>query len=392
MLRVIKNARVVTPKELIDGGSVILEDGRIAGVLRRGSETGEALDAGGRYLVPGLVDLHSDAIEAQLAPRPKVEFPVEIAFVETDRLFATSGITTAFHAIPFLDEPGRSVALGRSLHGLISRHRHAGLVRHELHLRCELPQQDSVEAVLDLLAQGGVGLVALMDHRPGQGKYRDLEWFRRLYLKNHGEASEEDVAAAWEESQQDSGLDTASVHRVAQAAEDNGAMLASHDDDTPERVEFLSGAGVTVSEFPVDKDSARRARELGLTVCMGAPNVVRGGSHGGSVSATEAIRSGLVDALCSDYHPPSLLRAAFRLVEEQVLPLPNAIKLVSSRPAGAAALPDLGRISEGCTADLVLVGERLGLPFPTRAIVDGKIVTASYDSTFDLQHHSEQRS
>lgn len=380
MLRVIKNARIVTSGEVIEGGSVVLEDGKIAGVLRRGSEPGEALDAGGRYVMPGLVDLHSDAIEAQLAPRPKVEFPVEIAFVETDRLFATSGITTAFHAIPFLDEPGRSVALGRSLHDLISRHRHAGLVRHELHLRCELPQQDSVEAVLDLLAQGEVGLVALMDHRPGQGKYRDLEWFRRLYLKNHGEASEQEVSAAWEQSKQESGLDVATMHRVAQAAEYSGAILASHD-DTPERVEFLSGSGVTISEFPVDKDSARRARELGLTVCMGAPNVVRGRSHGGSVSATEAIRLGLVDALCSDYHPPSLLRAAFRLAREQVMLLPDAVRLISSGPAKAAALPDLGAISEGCTADLLLVGERLGLPFPTHAIVGGKIVTASDDAT-----------
>ena len=378
MLHAINNARVVTAGGVVEGASVVLEGDRIAGISLQAERSGHTLDAGGAYVLPGMVDLHSDAIEKQLVPRPGVRFPLELAFMETDRLFAVSGITTSFDAIPFLEEPGRSVALGRELYDFIVHNRAEGLVRHELHLRCELPQDGSVEAVTELLAEGAAKLVALMDHRPGQGKYTDPAWFRRLYIKTHGEASEEEISAAFEEAKsEESDLQLERVEQVVGGANNSAVVFASHDDDTPDRVEHLAARGIGISEFPVDISSARRAKELGLAVCMGAPNVVRGRSHGGSVSATEAVKLGLVDALCSDYHPPSLLQAAFRLAKENVLSLPAAVKLVSSGPARSVGDPMRGEICEGASADVVVAGERFGVPSVTCTVVAGGVVATN---------------
>lgn len=376
MLRAINNARVVTPDGVLEGASLRLEDGRIAGISRRARTDGEHLDAAGRYVLPGIVDLHGDAIEKQLAPRPGVELPEELAFLEMDRYFVTSGITTGFHAISLMEGRGRSVERGERKADLVRRYRGEALVRHELHLRCELPQEGSVAALEETLGKGGVGIVSIMDHTPGQGQFRDLEWFGRYWKEDRGATDEQIRAAIAEAETRDPAVAFEHVKRVVAAAEAGEAVLASHDDDTPERVEMLASEGVSISEFPVNAESARRARELGVTVCMGAPNVVRGRSSGGNLSATEAINLGLVDALCSDYHPPSLLCAAFALARESVLDLPEAIGLITRAPARAAGLPELGEIREGAVADLIVVGERLGLPVTSVSIVGGNTVFA----------------
>jgi len=377
LLRAINNARVVTPDGVLEGASVVLEAGRIAGVSRRAQGSDRALDAYGGYVLPGIVDLHGDAIEKQLAPRPRVELPGELAFLEIDRLFATSGVTTGFHAISFMEGRGRSFERGGRNAALVRRHRDGALVRHEPHLRCELPQEGSVAAVERELRGGGAGIVSLMDHTPGQGQFRDLEWFAHYWREDGGATNEQVRSALAEAESRDPAEALRHVERVAKAAREHGAVLASHDDDTEERVRLLAAAGVAISEFPVNVQSARRAKELGLSVCMGAPNVVRGRSSGGNLGATEAVKRGLVDSLCSDYHPPSMLQAAFKLAREGVLPLPKAVALVSSSPAHAARLADRGKVREGAVADLIVVGERLGLPTATHVVVGGEPVLAT---------------
>lgn len=374
MLRAVNNALVVTPAGVVEGGSVVLEGGRIAGISCQAERTGETLDAGGRYVLPGMVDLHSDAIEKQLAPRPSVEFPEALAFLEIDRLFAASGVTTGFHGVSLMNGRSRGIERGRRLCGMVARFGGEGLVRHELHLRCELPQEEAVRAVEEVLGNGAVRIVSLMDHTPGQGQFRDLEWFRR-YWSGDG-ADEEQIAAALAEAEVgDHGLAMDRAERVARAAKEHGAVLASHDDDSEERVEALARLGVEVSEFPVNAASARRAQELGITVSMGAPNVVRGRSSGGNLSAREAVASGFLDALCSDYHPPSMLQAAFGLAREKLLTLPDAVALVTSGPACAVGIDDRGELREGAVADLIVVGERLGLPAVTHTMVGGTVVS-----------------
>lgn len=377
MLRAINNTRVVTPEGIVEGASVVLEDGRIAGISRWAEKTGKVLDAGGRYLLPGMVDLHTDAIEKQISPRPGGEFPGELAFLEMDRLFAASGITTGFHAVSFMEGWDRSTENGRELVDLVVRCRREALVHHELHLRCELPQEANVGMVVEMLGRRTAKIVSVMDHTPGQGQFRDLEWYRR-YRREHAGATDEQVATAIAEAEQRDGSEAEDrMDRVANAAREHGAVFASHDDDTPERVEMLAEKGARISEFPVNAEAALRARELGLSVCMGAPNVVRGISSGGNLSATEAISLGLVDALCSDYHPPSMLQAVFRLARYKVLPLHKAVGLVSEGPARAAGLPGFGEIREGAAADLVLLGKRLGTPVVTHTLVGGRVALAA---------------
>ncbi|WP_166172592.1 alpha-D-ribose 1-methylphosphonate 5-triphosphate diphosphatase [Rubrobacter tropicus] len=370
-VRAINDARVVTPDGILEGASIVLEDGRISGITARAERSGEAIDAAGRYVLPGMVDLHCDAIEKQLAPRPGVEVPEELAFMEMDRLFAGCGVTTGFHGVSIMAGRSRGVERGRRLCALVSRLAGEGLVRHELHLRCELPQEESVRAVEEVLGRGFARLVSVMDHTPGQGQFRDLEWFRR-YWSGDG-ADEAQISAALAEAERSEytiALDR--VGRIASAAKKHGATLASHDDDTVERVEVLAGHGVDISEFPVNAASARRARELGHAVCMGAPNALRGVSSGGNLSALEAVEAGLVDALVSDYHPPSMLQAAFKLAREDVLPLPESVALVTGGPARAAGLSDRGGIARGAKADLIIVGGRAGIPTVTHTIVNGE--------------------
>lgn len=372
MLRGITNARVVMSEEVLEGATLTFEEGRISGILRRRvPAAGGVLDAGDGYVLPGLVDLHSDAIEQQLAPRPGVEFAPEVAFLETDRLFAGAGVTTGLHAISFMRDSKRSLDLARRLCEGVDRFRQQGLVRHGLHVRCELPEDGTVEAVEEVLYSCDVGIASIMDHTPGQGQFRDLEWFRRYWTEDVG-LNESEVDAAVEQAKLGGGGIAADrLERLCLASKRAGAVLASHDDDTPERVELLDEAGVEISEFPVNAEAAHRARELGLSVCMGAPNVVRGGSSGGNLRAVEAVKLGLVDALCSDYHPPSMLVAAFKLAEDGEISLPKAVRLVSSGPARAAGMKDRGEIREGVFADLTVVRRRLGLPTASHTLVDG---------------------
>lgn len=357
--------------------SIVLEEGRIGGLLKRDERFGgETLDAAGRYVLPGIVDLHCDAIEKQAVPRPGVEFPLELAFLEMDRYFAASGITTGFHAISFMDDRGRSMARGRALCEAINRQGGEGLVRHELHLRCELPQEGSVEMVEEVMNAHPVKIVSMMDHTPGQGQFQDLEWFKRYWKEDQGVEDDRIAAAMAEVARGGYSLNIDRMDRLAQVTKERGVTLASHDDDTPERVELLAERGGRISEFPINIESARRAGELGLSVCMGAPNVARGRSSGGNLGATGAVKLGLVDALCSDYHPPSMLQAAFKLAREGVLNLPSAVGLISSGPARAASLVRRGSIAEGAVADLIVVGERSGIPIVTHTIVNGVITSA----------------
>jgi len=297
-------------------------------------------------------------------------------FLELDRYLASSGVTTGFHAIALVEGAGRTVARAREHYRLVARRRGEGAVRHELHLRCELAQEDALAVLEGLLPDRLARMVSLMDHTPGQGQMRNLGWYEENRGGKIGGLDEAPLAALLGAKGAEGAWTLGRVRRVARAAEEHGAVLASHD-DSPGRVELLAREGVRVSEFPVNPEAARRARELDLAVCVGAPNVVRGRSSGGNLSATEAVKAGLVDALVSDYHPPSMLQAAFKLAKDGVLPLHQAVGLVSSGPARTVGFSDRGEAREGALADLLVVGERFGLPTVTHAIVGGRVVLAS---------------
>ena len=374
MLRAINDARVVAPDGLRDRASVVLEDGHIAGVIEGKETSSSSLEAAGCYVLPGIVDLHTDAVEQQTMPRPGAHLPAEIAFLEADRLLPLSGITTAFDAVAFMDAHPRGVERAKELCSGVLDLREDALVRHELHARCELPQQRSFEAVIELLGRSRVGLVSVMDHTPGRGQFADLASYESFYREVRG-ADDEEFEAALQETKRGGGLSlVARFDRLAHAAGETGTVLASHDDHSPEQAEAVARRGGRISEFPVNLTAARSAKELDLSVCLGAPNALRGRSTSGNLSATEAIRLGLADLLCSDYHPPAILHAVFKLAEARVIDLPTAVGLISAGPARAAGLHDRGEIREGALADLIVVHERRGLPEVICVVVGGRIV------------------
>lgn len=376
---VIRNARMVLPDTVLDG-HLVVEQGRIRQILPAGRDVPQRegfahLDAEGRYLLPGLVDIHSDAIEKEVQPRPNTLFPMRMAMVELEKKLAAAGITTMFHSL--------SLGVGLSLRGedkllelideIVDYRRRRSMVRHLIHLRYELIHLEGVERVRELIGRGVVDLLSFMIHAPGRGQYNKPGSFEAYVMKNQGvtRAEAEDIARSALERQARVRWDE--VARIAAEAAQKGIAIASHDDDSPDVVDKNRQLGVTISEFPITLDVARYVRKLGMHVCVGAPNVIRGRSHDGNLSATAAIDDGSADLLCSDYHPPALLPAVFQL-HDRGMPLPEAVRMASLNPANAIGLGETGAIREGYKADLLMIELTEGYPVVRSTLVDGVVV------------------
>jgi alpha-D-ribose 1-methylphosphonate 5-triphosphate diphosphatase len=292
-----------------------------------------------------------------MMPRPKVRWPELPALFGHDAEIAAAGITTVFDALGVGDIDEEAMR-GQSLVPVLAALDHAnGLLRaeHRLHLRLELPAPNTRDLFEPLSGHSAVGLISLMDHTPGQRQWEDVEQARIYYCGKKGWSREKfERSIAESRVHQERHAAPNRRHFVALARE-RRIPLASHDDTLAEHVEQAHAEGVKISEFPTRVTAARAARDKGMAIVMGAPNVVRGGSHSGNVAAVDLARLGLLDALSSDYVPASLLMAAFSLVHQGVLTLPQAIATVSLNPARAAGLDDRGEIAPGLRADLAQV-------------------------------------
>lgn len=352
----LRNARIVTATEVVEG-SLLARDGSIAAVHAGLSATGTDLE--GDFLLPGLVELHTDNFERHLMPRPKVRWPALPALVGHDAEIAAAGITTVFDALGLGDigyEGMRSQDMSpviASIEGAAA----AGLLRadHKLHVRCELPAPNLLDLFEPFRGHQLVGLISVMDHTPGQRQWENLDQARIYYCGKKGWTEEgfmKSIAGARENQER-----YAIPHRrhFVEHARAHRIPLASHDDTRLEHVAEARAEGVVISEFPTRPEAARAARDSGMAIVMGAPNVVRGGSHSGNVAAVDLARLGLLDALSSDYVPASLMMAAFRLTEEAGFGVPEALATVSRNPARAVGLEDRGEIAPGLRADLVQV-------------------------------------
>ncbi|MEI6045189.1 MAG: alpha-D-ribose 1-methylphosphonate 5-triphosphate diphosphatase [Chloroflexota bacterium] len=359
MRTLIKNATLVLPDRLLERGWLLIEADKIVGLGESNTcptQEGPQLDAKGDFLLPGLIDLHCDAIEKLVEPRPGVQFDLHVALHEVDRRLAGCGITTEFHALS-LDDNEFGVRSVNFVHDFAQaiKSEHDNLVRHEVHARLELTSQIGFETVSRLIAGKEVRLASLMNHTPGQGQYTTEELFR-TYIKRtiHRSDAEIDALLAMKKSQE--AEIPRRIESITQQARAAGIALATHDDDTAEKVEQWPALGITIVEFPTTMEAARRASELGLAVCMGAPNVLRGKSSGGNLSAIQAIQAGVCDVLCSDYYPSAMLTATFKLASHQLMSLPQAVQMVSLRPAQAVGLgAELGSLEIGKVADLIVV-------------------------------------
>jgi alpha-D-ribose 1-methylphosphonate 5-triphosphate diphosphatase len=351
---VIENARIVTPKAVVEG-SVRISDGRIEAIESERSQAHaeHRVDAGGNLLLPGLVDLHGDDIEHHLYPRNGAQIDARRALATSDRMTLAAGITTKFHAIAFEDTPEKNRSLDRAIdltEAIGSEE--SLLVDHRVHARCEVTERERVRAVGALLDRGTVDLVSVMAHIPGKGQFRTQEQFL-TWQRNANDMTTEKAEQLLEERM---GLGDDTIARridwIVNTAQEAGVVVASHDDDHPEEVERLYEQGITISEYPITLEAARRAHELGMTTVMGAPNFVRGESLFGNLRSATAIEEGVTDTLCVDYHPPSLLAAPF---VDTGGSLPNRVARVTRNPADAVGLTNRGRIETGARADLIVV-------------------------------------
>jgi len=355
----LENARIVTP-DGVHRGSLTVEEGCIAALDADAPKGAACIDLGGDLLLPGLIDLHDDAIEKEVEPRPNAFFPLPVALDAIDRRMAAAGVTTAFHGISFAEgELGvRDVAfaesLARTLHGF------TGVVDHRVHVRYELTDAASESRVMRLVDEGIASLLSFMDHTPGQGQFKDAAaygaYLSRVYAKDDGEILEKISA-----KQAEAANIVARVERLAAHARPHGVALAGHDDEGVERVALMARVGATISEFPLDLETARTARAAGLVALFGAPNVLRGKSQSGALSARDAIAAGVAGALCSDYAPQAMIPALGVLTAEIGLGWPQALDLLAGAPARASGLTDRGEIAPGKRADLIRVRDRAGV-------------------------------
>jgi alpha-D-ribose 1-methylphosphonate 5-triphosphate diphosphatase len=356
---ILRNARLVLRDRIVDNGWVAVENGRIVEVGTTGGPKA-SLDLGGDFLVPGLVELHTDHLEPHVMPRPKVAWHTLSAVLAYDAQIAASGITTVFDSLR-LGADDRKAVIGAASLGLgrvIAEAQAKSLLRadHMTHLRCEICSPDVVNDLEEYLAALPVQLVSLMDHTPGQRQFRDIEKLA-IYYRGKGGMSESELAA-FMQRRMEMFERYAVPHRRALVAlaQSHGVRLASHDDTLLEHVEESVRDGVALAEFPTTAEAAAASHAAGIAVMMGAPNLVRGGSHSGNVSAEELARSGTLDILSSDYVPASLMQAAFTLARVvDTFSLPDAIATVTATPAAAVGLSDRGEIAVGLRADLVRV-------------------------------------
>jgi alpha-D-ribose 1-methylphosphonate 5-triphosphate diphosphatase len=354
---ILTNARLVL-RDRVTHGTVVLRGEVIAELSESRSHAATAIDLDGDYLIPGVVDVHTDNLERQVQPRINARWPSRSAMLAHDAQCAAAGVTTVFDAL-CLGDLGFDKDRIKTFHDgvadldVLSA---SGLLKsdHFLHLRCEMPSMDVLELVDPVAEHPLVRMISLMDHSPGVGQYADLDRYRAIRRKDgHSDADIEiRIVELTEQRARLRGPNRrALLNRVAGL----NIVLASHDDETAAEITENHADGIRISEFPVTMLAAKAAKAAGMDVIMGAPNIVRGGSHSGNVSAAAMVREGAVDAFASDYVPAALVEAAFQCVRETGITLPDAIAMVSDNAARMAGLKDRGRIESGLRADLVRV-------------------------------------
>ncbi len=372
----IRGADVLLEGVLARVDVLVVED-RIAAIgpeATTAAGAAEVWQADGLMLLPGIVDLHGDAFERQVMPRPGVTFPLDVALLETDRQMAANGITTAFHGLTWSWEPGlRGRAAAHDFLESLDRVRGRLACDTLVHLRHETYNLDAVDEVFGWLRDGRIALLAFNDHVPmilekaakpgGLGPYAERtglapEAFRALLDQVAGRAAEVPET----------------VRRLAAEAVRTGVVMASHDDETPQMRQWYHDIGCTLCEFPVTRDTAEHGRALGDPVIMGAPNVLRGGSHAARLSAADLLGDGTCSILTSDYYYPALLQAPFLAARRSVCSFAQAWATVSANPASAAGLSDRGRVGRGLRADLLVVDPTDPVPRAIATVVAGRPV------------------
>ncbi|MDR3523604.1 MAG: alpha-D-ribose 1-methylphosphonate 5-triphosphate diphosphatase [Acetobacteraceae bacterium] len=374
---ILTNAQLILRDRVLHG-TLLVRGGKIAEISAGLSHAPGAIDLDGDYLMPGVVDVHTDNLERQVQPRINARWPSLSALLSHDAQTAAAGVVTVLDAL-CLGDLGFDVERIKTFkEGLLDLNamEGTGLLKseHFLHLRCEMPALDVIELVEPVAHHPRVRMVSFMDHSPGIGQYADMDHYRKL--RRRAGNSEADIEARIEKLHiQRAQHRTPNRHRLLEMFRGRDVALASHDDETVENIAENVADGIMISEFPVRLAAARAAHESGMTVIAGAPNIVRGGSHSGNVSAAELVREGVVDALASDYVPAALIEAAFLAFERSMLGLPDAVAMITDEPAKMAKLPDRGRLEVGLRADMVRVRSFMAIPVVRQVWREGERIS-----------------
>ena len=358
MMQSFSNARLVLEDVVLHGAVFLGANGNIADIVGGASPILGTEDCNGDFLLPGFVDVHTDNLERQVQPRSQVRWPSLSAFLAHDAQCAAMGITTVANALCVGDagfESGRIQTLKNAVVDLSALDASGSLrADHVLHLRCELSapnMQELFEAVMD---HAKLQMVSLMDHTPGIGQYANLDKFRKS-RRDEGYSSAELEGMIAEAQARHHAHSEKNRGYLLEQLKYSPLVMASHDDRTEAEVLRNAQDGIKVAEFPVSMEAARTARQQNMAIVVGAPNVVRGGSHSGNVAVTDLVKARCVDVLASDYVPNALCEAAFRLVDDGLLALPEAVRMITAAPARMLGLPDRGAIRVDLRGDLVRI-------------------------------------
>ncbi|MHB1104495.1 MAG: alpha-D-ribose 1-methylphosphonate 5-triphosphate diphosphatase [Devosia sp.] len=381
--------RIVTADRVIEHGALRIDGGAIAEITSA-PVAEAAINGQNMLLLPGFIDMHGDMIEREVEPRPDVRMPMELGLADLDRKLAGAGVTTAYAAVSFSPTSGyghlRSYPHTTEMIRALKAANPRLSIDHRIHARFEVTFPAALSVVQELVAEGLVDLLSLTDHTPGQGQYRDMERYVQVMARSRN-LSEEEARVAVQgrinERSQPAEVLTQTLRAVCDLCAEKGVAIASHDDDSPEKVALMAGFGAVVSEFPVTLDAARAAHRHGMMTAMGAPNALRGQSYSGNLSARATHAEGLLDILAADYHPSAVLPALLILAAD--VGLPAAVALATANPARALGLTDRGQIASGRRADLVLADDD-GIGRVRATYVAGRAV---YSDGFAGESHLE---
>ncbi len=381
----IHNAKIITPDTIINPGLVWVKNGKITDFAPGmstlvGQEAFEIINANGQYLLPGLIDIHTDAIEKEISPRPGANFPIDAAFRALERKMSGIGITTVYHSMYLgyykADLDNRSAysraMMFRKMGALCQE---PSIINNKIHLRFEITGVREFDLCQELIEEGCVQMLSFMDHTPGQGQF-GLEKYRNELVKEG--KSYREIEEILKDLASTPRLTDEQMSVIIEKCKRYHIPVASHDDDSPEKVSKMKAMGANICEFPINKPAAAKGVMLEMPTVGGASNILRGGSLSGNLNIQEAVEEGLINVLCSDYYPPSLLYATFKLAFDQSVSLNKAINLSTINAAKAAYLGgNKGSIEVGKDADLILVKMVNQTPVVTHTMVGGQLVATA---------------
>ena len=382
----IKNGKIITATGVLDNQILIIDKDRIQGIVNALPKIpmDQIIDARHHYIAPGFIDIHNDKIEQFICPRPTSIMNFDLAMNECERELLLQGITTIYHSLALFKDnffgtsPLRTKENVMKLADLIQkRFEQSNLIRHRFHLRIEIDNLDAYDIAKTMILNHKVHEISFMDHTPGQGQYKNLEIYEKTISSYKGKEIETlgfDGVLNYHENKQT--LSFEQLKELTELAHQNKITVASHDDDSLEKLMLNKKINVDISEFPITLEAAKHAKKLGFKTVAGAPNILLGGSHSGNMNASHAILENCIDILCSDYYPAAMLHSVFIMNQKEHVPLHEMINKVALNPASAMNInEDYGSIEIGKKADLLLINFENNFPVINQIFVDGKIVS-----------------